>query len=179
MALTFIIVTAAGSLGFVREGCGGSLRHPRVDRRASRSGRCCPERFQGDGIRPRHPVRSAGLLTIISEVVAVPKQKGTGRGSRRSLLLRLMSRINKALLPIGPLLQSRPPSRPGPVSVEGIFFPEFGDRLRQVLEDSGGMCVKFGQIASTCSDLLAPTIIDALSELLAPGRPIPPTRSGR
>jgi ubiquinone biosynthesis protein len=65
-------------------------------------------------------------------------------------------------------------ARPRFASIEGISSWEFGDRLRHVLEDSGGMFVKFGQIASTRSDLLAPPVIDALSELRSSVRPIPP-----
>ena len=120
------------------------------------------------------------VLTIIFEVVAVPRQRGTRRGSRRSLLLHPFSRIKQALSPISRFWEvsryarRRGLARPRFASVEGISSQEFGDRLRQVLEDSGGMFVKFGQIASTRGDLLAPPVIDALSELRSSVRPIPP-----
>ncbi|MGA8372393.1 MAG: AarF/UbiB family protein [Acidimicrobiales bacterium] len=119
-------------------------------------------------------------LIIISEVVALPRQRGIRRGRRRSFLLHPFSRIKQALSPISRFWEvsryarRRGLARPRFASVEGISSQEFGERLRQVLEDSGGMFVKFGQIASTRGDLLAPPVIDALSELRSSVRPIPP-----
>lgn len=52
--------------------------------------------------------------------------------------------------------------------------PDFARRLRNVLEESGGMFVKFGQIASTRTDLLPKTLTDELANLQADVRPIPP-----
>jgi ubiquinone biosynthesis protein len=47
-------------------------------------------------------------------------------------------------------------------------------RLRLVLERSGGMFVKFGQIAATRSDLLPETLTSELSHLQANVAPVPP-----
>jgi ubiquinone biosynthesis protein len=52
-------------------------------------------------------------------------------------------------------------------SVSALGSPDLARRLRLVLERSGGMFVKFGQIASTRTDLLPPTITDELSRLHA------------
>jgi ubiquinone biosynthesis protein len=51
---------------------------------------------------------------------------------------------------------------------------DFARRLRKVLEDSGGMFVKFGQIASTRTDLLPETLTSELSNLQSDVRAVPP-----
>ena len=61
-------------------------------------------------------------------------------------------------------------------SSAALESPEFARRLRTVLEESGGMFVKFGQIASTRSDMLPPTLTDELSLLRSDVRPIPGTK---
>lgn len=63
--------------------------------------------------------------------------------------------------------------RPQYLSPDGLASEEFGRRLRLTLEDAGGMFVKFGQIASTRSDLLAPPVVEELARLRADVRPIP------
>ncbi len=118
-------------------------------------------------------------FTIIFEMVANPKARD-GNKSRRRGFLHPFSRIREALSPIGRFWEvsrharRRGLARPRFASIDGISSEEFGDRLRQTLEDSGGMFVKFGQIASTRGDLLAPPVIEALSELRSSVRPIPP-----
>ncbi len=63
--------------------------------------------------------------------------------------------------------------RPQYLSSSGITSAEFGRRLCLVLEDVGGMFVKFGQIASTRPDLLADPVVEELSHLRSAVRPIP------
>jgi ubiquinone biosynthesis protein len=53
-----------------------------------------------------------------------------------------------------------------------LATPEFARRLRLTLEDCGGMFVKFGQIASTRSDLLPEVITTELAQLQSSVRPI-------
>src|SRR6185369_589700 len=48
----------------------------------------------------------------------------------------------------------------------------FGRRLRTVLEQSGGMFVKFGQIASTRTDMLPDALTDELSLLRSDVQPV-------
>jgi ubiquinone biosynthesis protein len=50
---------------------------------------------------------------------------------------------------------------------------DFARRVRRVLEESGGMFVKFGQIASTRTDLLPATLTTELSHLQSDVRPVP------
>ena len=53
-----------------------------------------------------------------------------------------------------------------------LATPEFARRLRLTLEDCGGMFVKFGQIASTRSDLLPEVLTAELSLLQSSARPV-------
>jgi ubiquinone biosynthesis protein len=59
-----------------------------------------------------------------------------------------------------------------------LLSPETARALRLTLEESGGMLVKFGQIASTRDDLLPPVITDELAQLRSsvPGLPFPVVR---
>ena len=50
--------------------------------------------------------------------------------------------------------------------------PDFARRLRLMLEDCGGMFVKFGQIASTRTDLLPEVLTTELAELQSSARPV-------
>jgi ubiquinone biosynthesis protein len=58
-------------------------------------------------------------------------------------------------------------------SVAALDSPDFARRLRLMLEESGGMFVKFGQIASTRTDLLPATVTDELANLQSDVRPVP------
>ena len=62
--------------------------------------------------------------------------------------------------------------RPQYLSPTGLASAEFGRRLRVTLEEVGGMFVKFGQIASTRSDLLAEPVIEELSRLRSSVQPL-------
>ncbi len=55
-----------------------------------------------------------------------------------------------------------------------LASPDLARRVRLVLERSGGMFIKFGQIAATRSDLLPTTLTSELSQLQANVAPIPP-----
>ena len=60
-----------------------------------------------------------------------------------------------------------------------LLSPETARALRLTLEESGGMLVKFGQIASTRDDLLPPVITEELAELRSsvPGLPFATVRA--
>ena len=59
-----------------------------------------------------------------------------------------------------------------------LLSPETARALRRTLEESGGMLVKFGQIASTRDDLLPPVITEELAQLRSsvPGLPFATVR---
>lgn len=55
----------------------------------------------------------------------------------------------------------------------GLEDPELGRRLADTLQQCGGVLVKFGQIASTRTDVLPPTVTGPLSDLQADVQPAP------
>ena len=58
------------------------------------------------------------------------------------------------------------------MSAAKLATPEYARRLRLMLEDCGGMFVKFGQIASTRSDLLPEALTTELAQLQSSARPV-------
>ena len=58
-------------------------------------------------------------------------------------------------------------------SMAKLATPEYARRIRLTLEDCGGMFVKFGQIASTRSDLLPEALTTELAQLQSSARPVP------
>ncbi len=58
------------------------------------------------------------------------------------------------------------------LSAAKMATPEYARRLRLMLEDCGGMFVKFGQIASTRGDLLPETLTTELAQLQSSARPV-------
>jgi ubiquinone biosynthesis protein len=59
------------------------------------------------------------------------------------------------------------------MSASKMASPDFARRLRLMLEDCGGMFVKFGQIASTRGDLLPDELTSELALLQSSARPVP------
>ena len=57
-------------------------------------------------------------------------------------------------------------------SQSALGTPELAQRVRRVLEESGGMLVKFGQIASTRSDVLPEVLTTELASLRADAQPV-------
>ncbi|MBV9592479.1 MAG: AarF/ABC1/UbiB kinase family protein [Actinobacteria bacterium] len=60
-------------------------------------------------------------------------------------------------------------------SASALQSPDFAVKIRSVLEESGGMLVKFGQIASTRTDILPDTLTDELAKLRADARRVDET----
>lgn len=102
-------------------------------------------------LRPRRTARRGSLRTRVRTFLTV--------GGRLWEVVRIARRHGLA----GPRLASR----------AALSSPEGGLRIRRFLEDCGGMFVKFGQIASTRSDLLPAPVIEALSHLQANVNPVP------
>ncbi len=99
----------------------------------------------------------------------------TRRGRRRPI-----KAIHAAIAPLGRFREVVHNARkenlvsPRYRSAAALSTPDFARRLKAVLEDSGGMFVKFGQIASTRTDLLPTTLTDELETLQSDVRPEPP-----
>ena len=117
------------------------------------------------------------LLLIVTEALLRTQAESRGRRTRRMWFSASLAPPHvRSGIPFGGSASRRSPPRPGPSAVPVLCrgdHPEFGLRLRLTLEDVGGMFVKFGQIASTRSDLLAAPVIEELSHLRADVRPIP------
>ncbi len=118
------------------------------------------------------------LLLIIPEAITRGHVPARGRRSSRTWLHPLRW-LRRTLAPASRSVEvlraarRRGLARPQFLSSAGVTTPQFGHRLRLTLEDVGGMFVKFGQIASTRGDLLAPPVIEELSNLRSAVRPIP------
>ena len=57
-------------------------------------------------------------------------------------------------------------------SASALGTPELAQRVRRVLEESGGILVKFGQIASTRTDILPDVLTSELAHLRADAQPV-------
>jgi ubiquinone biosynthesis protein len=118
------------------------------------------------------------VLLIIPEAIAGVRASPRVRRHPRRWLHPVRS-VRQTLAPVSRswevlrLARRRGLVRPQFLSSAGLATPEFGLRLRLTLEDCGGMFVKFGQIASTRTDLLAPAVCDELSRLRSAARPLP------
>ena len=118
------------------------------------------------------------VLMIVPEAVG-RRHAGDRRRRSKRLWLHPVRWIRRGLAPLSrswevlSTARRNGLARPQFLSASGITTAEFGHRLRLTLEEVGGMFVKFGQIASTRSDLLAEPVIAELSHLRAAVRPIP------
>lgn len=116
------------------------------------------------------------IVVVLIEVVAPPHRH---RGGLAGGVAHPGKWVRRRLAPIGRSLEVlRHARRQGLarfqfMSAEAISTAEFGKRLRATLEASGGMFVKFGQIASTRGDLLSEAVTTELAELRSSVRPIP------
>jgi ubiquinone biosynthesis protein len=122
------------------------------------------------------------VLMIVPEVVAASRRPDHPRRRSKWPLLHPVRWIRRTLAPLSRswevlrVARRNGLARPQFLTASGITTAEFGRRLRLTLEDVGGMFVKFGQIASTRSDLLAEPVIEQLSHLRSAVRPIPGDR---
>jgi ubiquinone biosynthesis protein len=118
------------------------------------------------------------VLLIIPEALFRHGARTGGRRARRRWLHPVRS-VRRSLAPVSRSLEvlraarRNGLARPQFLTASGVSTTEFGHRLRLTLEEVGGMFVKFGQIASTRSDLLSEGVIDELSHLRSDVRPIP------
>ncbi|MGH9270099.1 MAG: ABC1 kinase family protein, partial [Ilumatobacteraceae bacterium] len=116
------------------------------------------------------------FVSLILDVILKPRRH---RRRRWGPILHPIATIKRRLSPLGRSreiigyarkrgltgLRSATPSR--------LATPDAARRLRLMLEDCGGMFVKFGQIASTRTDLLPEVLTSELSHLQSSARPVP------
>lgn len=120
-----------------------------------------------------------GVLTsmfvgLILDVVLKPR---TRHRRRFRTLLHPVNAVKRRLAPLGRSREILGYARKRGLtklrSAAKLGSPEFARRLRLTLEDCGGMFVKFGQIASTRTDLLPETLTTELATLQSSARPVP------
>src|SRR6478752_6986422 len=114
------------------------------------------------------------FVGLILDVILKPKQ---GHHRRFRWLIHPIKTAKRRLAPLGRfreiLRYARKRGLQHYASASKVVTPEFARRLRLTLEDCGGMFVKFGQIASTRSDLLPDAITTELAQLQSAARPVP------
>ena len=125
-----------------------------------------------------------GVLTAMPVAIGIDLLTRTGpirpRGRRRRRWLHPFKTMRRALAPYGRLREVVGNARKQNMlhlryaSRTALASPDLSRRLRNVLEESGGMLVKFGQIASTRSDILPETLTTELANLRSDVRPVPP-----
>jgi ubiquinone biosynthesis protein len=114
------------------------------------------------------------FVGLILDVILKPRQGGH---HRVRWLVHPIRAVKRKLAPLGRsreiLRYARKRGLQHYASSAKVVTPEFARRLRLTLEDCGGMFVKFGQIASTRSDLLPEVITTELALLQSAARPVP------
>jgi ubiquinone biosynthesis protein len=114
------------------------------------------------------------FVGLILDVILKPRHD---KHRRLRWLVHPIATIKRRLAPLGRfreiLRYARKRGLQHYASSSKVVTPEFARRLRLTLEDCGGMFVKFGQIASTRSDLLPEAITTELEQLQSAARPVP------
>src|SRR3954462_5009893 len=115
------------------------------------------------------------FVGLILDVILKPKH---GKHHRFRWLLHPIKTIKRRLAPLGRFREilrfARKRGLQHYASSSKLVTPEFARRLRLTLEDCGGMFVKFGQIASTRTDLLPDVLTTELATLQSSARPVAP-----
>lgn len=115
----------------------------------------------------------AMLAGIVIDALVVPRGS-RGRGWRLPhplRAIRLRWQVASRIRDIG-LAARRRGIGVRTVTPSALARPDNAIKVRETLEDCGGMFVKFGQIASTRADLLPPALIEELGRLRSQARPL-------
>jgi ubiquinone biosynthesis protein len=103
------------------------------------------------------------IVSITLEVLLRPRRRGKRRSYRTRI--RTFFTVGGRLFEVTRIARRHGLAGPRLASKTALSSPEGGLRIRGFLEDCGGMFIKFGQIASTRSDLLPAPVIAELSDL--------------
>ena len=119
-----------------------------------------------------------GVLATLPFAIVLDVITRSGKPPRRRRR-RPIKAVRAAITPLGRFREVVANARhenlvsPRYASTAALSSPDFARRLKRVLEESGGMFVKFGQIASTRTDLLPETLTSELETLQSDVRPVP------
>jgi ubiquinone biosynthesis protein len=136
----------------------------------------------GDWVQVTAIVLVFGVLAAMPLAIMIDLITRTGPARprrRRRRLLHPVRSARAALAPYGRLRELAGNARRANLlhfryaSRAALESPDLARRLRVVLEDSGGMLVKLGQIASTRTDVLPEATTEELANLRADVRPVP------
>ena len=122
-----------------------------------------------------------GLLGTLGLFVVIELVVGPSQSTRRRIsVAAALHPIDTARRRLEPLRRGRQVARIARengilrlryAGAAGIDDPEFGIGLRDTLQECGGILVKFGQIASTRTDALPPSVTGPLADLQSDVRP--------
>ena len=116
------------------------------------------------------------FVSLTLEIILKPRVE---RRRRFGPILHPIATVKRRLAPLGRFREILRHARKRGLtglrytSASKLASPEFARRLRLMLEDCGGMFVKFGQIASTRTDLLPEPLTTELAQLQSSVRPVP------
>jgi ubiquinone biosynthesis protein len=122
-----------------------------------------------------------GVLAMMPVAITIDlltRRGGPRRRRRRRWILHPIRAIKAVFAPYGRFAEVVGNARRAGLlhfryaSQSALATPELAQRVRRVLEDSGGILVKFGQIASTRSDILPEELTSELASLRADALPV-------
>lgn len=114
------------------------------------------------------------IVSLVMDAMLRPRRRDQGRRVPRPLrAIRRRLAVWSRLWQIAGIARRNGLSGRRLASRSELFSPEGARAIRLTLEESGGMLVKFGQIASTREDLLPASLTDELAQLrtAVPGLP--------
>jgi len=142
--------------------------------------------IENENIRNTHQLNHVLLLALffgvlismfVGLILNVILKPQVAKHHRYRWLLHPIATAKRKLAPLGRsreiLRYARKRGLTHYASASKLATPEFARRLRLTLEDCGGMFVKFGQIASTRTDLLPEVLTTELATLQSSARPVP------
>ena len=136
-----------------------------------------PSRLEAIPVSLFFGVVTAMPIAIVLDLIT-RSSRPAGRPPLRRTVLHPIRTIRKTFAPWGRLREVMRDARRHNLlhvryrSEQAVSSPDFARRLRELLEDSGGMMVKFGQIASTRTDLLPAPLTTELAHLRSDVRPV-------
>lgn len=111
------------------------------------------------------------VISVSFEAVLRPRRVGRRRALRTRV--RTFFTVGGRLWEVTRIARRNGLAGPRLASKAALSSPEGGLRIRNFLQDCGGMFIKFGQIASTRSDLLPAPLVAELSDLQSNVKPVP------
>lgn len=111
------------------------------------------------------------VISVILEAVLRPRR--TGRRPTLRTRVRTFFTVGGRVFEVTRIARRNGLAGHRLASRSALSSTEGGRRIRHFLEDCGGIFIKFGQIASTRSDLLSPAVITELEGLQSGVKPVP------